>query len=75
MDEQHQSGWYYKWISEAIDNLFRNIKVSSFYDGVQCPILFEELGRIARDYNCVVITTSTLKSDSQSNVTLCSSRA
>ena len=66
MDEQHQSGWYYKWISEAIDNLpFRNIKVL-FYDGVQCPILFEELGRIARDYNCVVITTSTLKSDSQS---------
>ena len=34
MDEQHQSGWYYKWISEAIDNLpFRNIKVL-FYDAV-----------------------------------------
>ena len=30
-DEQHQSGWYYKWISDAIDNLFfNNIKVFIF---------------------------------------------
>jgi hypothetical protein len=65
-DEQHQSGWYYKWISDAIDNLFfKNIKVL-FFDGVQCPILFQELAQIARDYNCVVITTSTLKPDYQS---------
>jgi len=59
-DEQHQSGWYYKWISEAIDSLPNpNVRVL-FFDGVQCPVLLNDLGKIARDYNCVVITTSTL---------------